>query len=170
MLQFILHRTCQPQNECCDEPGNGRCGEYSWQHWNDKLLAVKLMLADFYFNIIWLLKIFFFSQLCLFPSSLVHQRVFVILLAEQWLSKCRPLAKCLVAGTVEQMLCVQMGQSTGRNRLAWTGMLLGSTATSFFVVLSAAGSSQVFMAIFNSDFVCLVFHIDVLFLLLLYCK
>lgn len=56
-----------------------------------------------------------FPQLCLVPSYI---KEFVIFLAEQWLLKCKPLAKCLAAGTVEQILWVQIGQS-GEEWVSW---------------------------------------------------
>lgn len=49
-------------------------------------------------------------------------------------------------------------------------MLVGSTGISGFVMLSAVGSREMFMATYNSNFVCLVFYVDVPFLLLIYYK
>lgn len=75
----------------------------------------------------------FFLDYALFP---VIPKSFVIFLDEQGLLKCKFLAKCLAAGTVEQILWVQRA---GGNGSAGIPMLVGSKGISVFVMLQGAG-------------------------------
>lgn len=81
-------------------------GEYSWLHWNDRLLAIKSILAGFIsmlsdFGIV-------FSQLCLVPSYI---KEFCNLSCRTMAIKMQTSCQILGSRAVERILWVEIGQS-----------------------------------------------------------